>query len=148
MGRLQNNPVLATAAYNAGPNKIAQWLPDRDSMAADIWAETIPYQETRSYVQRVMEYAAIYTQEIRCARLDSSARFAYETGAADGTQERRLIRPHRLSERDSRLCSRKFFCDPIPDSVYGARIKLFISISCKISDSSGGSSTDRYHRKI
>ncbi len=70
-------------------------------MAADIWAETIPYQETRSYVQRVMEYAAIYTQEIRCARLDSSARFAYETGAADGTQECRLI-PYRYSiRRDS-----------------------------------------------
>ena len=64
LGRLQNNPLLATAAYNAGPNKIAQWLPARDSMAADIWAETIPYQETRSYVQRVMEYTAIYTQRL------------------------------------------------------------------------------------
>jgi soluble lytic murein transglycosylase len=64
LGRLQNNPLLATAAYNAGPNKIAQWLPAHDSMAADVWAETIPYQETRSYVQRVMEYAAIYTQRL------------------------------------------------------------------------------------
>lgn len=75
LGRLQNNPVLATAAYNAGPNKIAQWLPAHDSMAADIWAETIPYQETRSYVQRVMEYAAIYTQRLGAQgsanRLDS-----------------------------------------------------------------------------
>ena len=64
LGRLQNNPLLATAAYNAGPNKIAQWLPDRDVIAADVWAETIPYQETRSYVQRVMEYAAIYTRRL------------------------------------------------------------------------------------
>ena len=64
LGRLQNNPLLATAAYNAGPNKIAQWLPDRDAIAADVWAETIPYQETRSYVQRVMEYAAIYTRRL------------------------------------------------------------------------------------
>ena len=64
LGRLQNNPLLATAAYNAGPNKIAQWLPDRDAIAADVWAETVPYQETRSYVQRVMEYAAIYTRRL------------------------------------------------------------------------------------
>lgn len=59
--RLQNNPMLATAAYNAGPNKVLQWLPSAASIAADIWAETIPYRETRSYVQRVMEYAAVYS---------------------------------------------------------------------------------------
>jgi len=58
--RLQNNPVLATAAYNAGPGKVAQWLPSGDPLSADVWAETIPYRETRAYVQRVMEYAAVY----------------------------------------------------------------------------------------
>ncbi|MCP5159568.1 MAG: lytic transglycosylase domain-containing protein [Gammaproteobacteria bacterium] len=59
--RLQDNPVLATAAYNAGPNKVAQWLPTGGHpIPADIWAETIPYRETRAYVQRVMEYAAVY----------------------------------------------------------------------------------------
>ena len=64
LGRLQSNPLLVTAAYNAGPNKVMQWLPTRDSIPADVWAETIPYQETRSYVQRVMEYAAIYAQRL------------------------------------------------------------------------------------
>ena len=58
--RLQGNPILATAAYNAGPNKVAQWLPTGEPVPADIWAETIPYRETRGYVQRVMEYAAVY----------------------------------------------------------------------------------------
>jgi len=62
--RLQNNPVLATAAYNAGPNKVTQWLPTNAPLAADIWVETIPYQETRSYVQRVLEYATIYTRRL------------------------------------------------------------------------------------
>lgn len=57
--RLQNNPMLATAAYNAGPNKVLQWLPS-SPLAADVWVETIPYRETRGYVQRVMEYAAVY----------------------------------------------------------------------------------------
>ena len=62
--RLQDNPVLATAAYNAGPNKVAQWLPARAAVPADVWAETIPYRETRAYVQRVMEYAAIYQHRL------------------------------------------------------------------------------------
>ena len=62
--RLQDNPVLATAAYNAGPNKVAQWLPARAAVPADVWAETIPYRETRAYVQRVMEYAAIYQRRL------------------------------------------------------------------------------------
>lgn len=62
--RLQDNPVLATAAYNAGPNKVAQWLPARAPVPADVWAETIPYQETRSYVLRVLEYATIYTRRL------------------------------------------------------------------------------------
>lgn len=62
--RLQGNPVLATAAYNAGPNKIAGWLPSRSAVPADLWAETIPYQETRSYVQRVLEYATVYTRRL------------------------------------------------------------------------------------
>ena len=56
--------MLATAAYNAGPNKVAQWLPARDAVPADVWAETIPYRETRSYVQRVMEYATIYQRRL------------------------------------------------------------------------------------
>ena len=64
--RLQDNPVLATAAYNAGPSKVARWLPVGAAAPADVWVETIPYRETRAYVQRVMEYAAIYQR-----RLDS-----------------------------------------------------------------------------
>ena len=62
--RLQDNPLLATAAYNAGPNKVARWLPDRAAVPADVWVETIPYRETRVYVQRVMEYATIYQHRL------------------------------------------------------------------------------------
>lgn len=64
LNQLQDNPVLATAAYNAGPNKITQWLPAAAAVPADLWAETIPYRETRAYVQRVMEYAAIYQRRL------------------------------------------------------------------------------------
>jgi soluble lytic murein transglycosylase len=53
--------------YNAGPNKVAQWLPTGAPIAADLWAETIPYRETRAYVQRVMEYLAIYQRQLGAA---------------------------------------------------------------------------------
>lgn len=62
--RLQDNPVLATAAYNAGPNRVAQWLPPSEALPADVWAETIPYRETRTYVQRVLEYAIVYQHRL------------------------------------------------------------------------------------
>ena len=60
LDQLQNNPLLATAAYNAGPYRVVEWLPEHNTTEADLWAETIPYVETRNYVKRVMEYAIIY----------------------------------------------------------------------------------------
>jgi len=61
---LHNHPVLATAAYNAGPTKVRQWLPDHGAVPADIWIETIPYDETRDYVERVMAYTVIYDWQL------------------------------------------------------------------------------------
>ena len=61
--RFQGSLPLATAAYNAGPDKVQEWLPPQGT-AADVWAETIPYLETRQYVQRVMEYATVYGQRL------------------------------------------------------------------------------------
>jgi soluble lytic murein transglycosylase len=55
----QQNAALAAASYNAGPHRVARWLPDYD-MPADSWIETIPFRETREYVQNVMTYAVIY----------------------------------------------------------------------------------------
>ncbi len=62
--RFQGSLLLATAAYNAGPGKVREWLPEQGTAAADVWAETIPYLETRQYVQRVMEYATVYGQRL------------------------------------------------------------------------------------
>ncbi len=62
--RFQGSLLLATAAYNAGPDKVREWLPEQGTAAADVWAETIPYLETRQYVQRVMEYATVYGQRL------------------------------------------------------------------------------------
>ncbi len=55
------SPVLATAAYNAGPGPVGRWL-DRTppSMPADIWIATVPYRETRDYIERVLAFTVIY----------------------------------------------------------------------------------------
>ncbi len=59
MARFDGNMLAATAAYNAGPNRVAQWLP-QTPLAADVWVENIPYSETRQYVQRVVSFTAIF----------------------------------------------------------------------------------------
>lgn len=61
--KFNDNLVLATAAYNAGPNRVAKWLPSKTT-EADIWVENIPFQETRTYVQRVMSYMVIYEKRL------------------------------------------------------------------------------------
>ncbi len=58
---LDGHTILATAAYNAGPSRIRQWLPEKP-LDADAWIETIPYQETRHYVKNVITYYSIYRE--------------------------------------------------------------------------------------
>jgi soluble lytic murein transglycosylase len=53
------HPALATAAYNAGPNRVARWLPEACT-ETDLWIVAIPYAETRGYVERVLAYRIIY----------------------------------------------------------------------------------------
>ncbi len=63
LDRLDDNAVLATAAYNAGPHRVLKWLPE-ETTPADIWVETIPFSETRRYTQRVLSYAVIYDERL------------------------------------------------------------------------------------
>ena len=60
LGKLNGQPVLATAGYNAGPGKAKRWQPAYGSLAADQYVESIAYAETRNYVKQVMENATIY----------------------------------------------------------------------------------------
>ena len=54
-----NHPLLASAAYNAGPGRAQQWRGDKP-MEGAIYAETIPFNETRDYVKKVMSNAMYY----------------------------------------------------------------------------------------
>ncbi|HEY5995235.1 MAG TPA: transglycosylase SLT domain-containing protein [Gallionellaceae bacterium] len=61
LSQLGNNPVLASAAYNAGPNRAQQWRGDKQLEGA-IYIETIPFDETRDYVKKVMSNTTYYAQ--------------------------------------------------------------------------------------
>lgn len=56
---LDGSPVLASAAYNAGPGRARRWRAEQPLEGA-IYAETIPFTETRDYVKAVMNNAAWY----------------------------------------------------------------------------------------
>ncbi|MDG4885207.1 lytic transglycosylase domain-containing protein [Mesorhizobium sp. WSM4884] len=70
LDRFNGSYVLTFAGYNAGPNRAAQWVAKygdprgKDVDAVVDWIERIPYTETRSYVQRVMENYEVYKMRI------------------------------------------------------------------------------------
>ncbi len=64
LDRFEGSYLLAAAAYNAGPTRVARWTahyghPDRDIDPVD-WIESIPYGETRNFVRRVLANIAVY----------------------------------------------------------------------------------------
>lgn len=56
---LDGSPVLASAAYNAGPGRARAWRADQ-TMEAAVYAESIPFNETRDYVKKVMANSSYY----------------------------------------------------------------------------------------
>ncbi len=57
------DPVLATAGYNAGPGRARRWR-DAQPLEGAIYAESIPFNETRDYVKKVMANAWFYTHRL------------------------------------------------------------------------------------
>ncbi len=55
--------TMATAAYNAGPSRAKKWMATVPLEGA-IYAETIPFSETRNYVQKVMANAHLYAPRL------------------------------------------------------------------------------------
>jgi len=60
--------ILAAAAYNAGPSRARQWIRDFGDPRAGTdpvdWIESIPFSETRNYVQRVLENTQVYRHRL------------------------------------------------------------------------------------
>ena len=81
------HPALASAGYNAGPGRPRRWR-DTKPMEGAIFAESIPFNETRDYVKKVMSnatfYAALFTgkpQSLKDRMGTMSARREGEKGA-------------------------------------------------------------------
>jgi soluble lytic murein transglycosylase len=90
--RYDGAPWLAAAAYNAGPEKLRQWLDARGALPPDIFVATLPYAETRDYVARVMAFAVIYDWRLHGASLPVSSRMppfgqAYALPTADAPRK-------------------------------------------------------------
>ena len=84
---LHNHPVLASAAYNAGPGRPRRWR-DVKPMEAAVFAESIPFNETRDYVKKVMSNATYYS--------------ALFTGKPQSLKDRlTIIPPRRVDEKGS-----------------------------------------------
>lgn len=63
--RFDGSYIMTIAAYNAGALRIDQWVKDygdprKGEIDAIDWIESIPYKETRNYVQRVLENTQVY----------------------------------------------------------------------------------------
>lgn len=62
LGQLDGSQVLASAGYNAGPGRPRQWRSRLNaSVEGAIFAETIPFTETRLYVKNVLSNATYYS---------------------------------------------------------------------------------------
>lgn len=57
--RYQGHLAIASAAYNAGPRRVDNWLPEKERRAEE-WVANIPINETRRYVQRVLKHMAAF----------------------------------------------------------------------------------------
>lgn len=62
LSTLDNQPLLASAAYNAGPGRARRWRDDTRILEGAIYAETIPFNETRDYVKKVLKNSMYYAK--------------------------------------------------------------------------------------
>lgn len=76
------NKLMATAAYNAGPNAVAKWLPEGGCLEPDIWVESIPFNETRRYVANIMFYSTVYEWRLNTESTRMSEKM--QAGGQDG----------------------------------------------------------------
>jgi soluble lytic murein transglycosylase len=96
--------ALATAAYNAGPGRPRRWREGGAAVEAAAWAETIPFNETRDYVKKVLSnsvyYAALLGPATGPATLPSlKSRLGLPIGPLTGLREAGAAAPDR--DRDT-----------------------------------------------
>jgi len=80
------NPVLASAAYNAGPMRARQWC-DARPMEGAIYIESIPFDETRDYVKKVMSNTIYYSKLFGQTSLSLKQRLGTIDARSEKTQK-------------------------------------------------------------
>ncbi|MGH8145061.1 MAG: transglycosylase SLT domain-containing protein [Rhodanobacteraceae bacterium] len=88
--RFDGNPWLATAAYNAGPRNVQRWVDARGELDPERFILSIPFNATRAYVARVLEYETIYGWRLHGKSIPVSSRMP-----AIGTPYDRKVDPRR-----------------------------------------------------
>jgi soluble lytic murein transglycosylase len=68
MSRFRGRASAAIGSYNAGPEPVLRWLAAGAGQADDEWVESIPYEETRNYVKRVLRSRHAYRELYADAR--------------------------------------------------------------------------------
>ena len=75
--------TLATAAYNAGPARSRKWR-EGPALEPAIWAENIPFAETRDYVKKVLSNASFYATQMGGPTNSLKARLGRPVGPREG----------------------------------------------------------------
>lgn len=101
--RYSGNQTLALAAYNAGPERVDEWIkrfgdPNSGSISNDEWTKRIPFAETRDYVSRINAKAPIGTPT---ATRDTRAMLG--TWIANAEREAERARPGDIVFRDKAI---------------------------------------------
>ena len=81
LDRYDHNPVRVSAAYNAGPRVLDNWLSNRPLNPPARWLETLPYFETRDYIPRVLAFTTLYDWLLGNPVVRVSSRMAGVTSA-------------------------------------------------------------------
>src|SRR4030067_1945891 len=82
LSKFEDSPVMATAAYNAGPRRAREWRGDKP-MEGAIYAETIPFEETRDYVKKVLSNTVYYASQFNAPLRPLKQRLGIIAGRAE-----------------------------------------------------------------
>jgi soluble lytic murein transglycosylase len=85
-------PEAALAAYNAGEDRVAQWTAGQNYLEAAEFVESIPFTETREYVQIVIRNAEVYRQVYGPVKLDANRPIAATSNRTTRTETVRAVK--------------------------------------------------------
>lgn len=91
--RYFSHPALVAAAYNAGPEAAARWFAAGRSLPLEVFVLSIPYEETRTYIQRVLANLVVYQTLVSDSALDVSLEFAQALDAHAALPDVSLMTP-------------------------------------------------------